>query len=281
MATTSFPLASRRHEGLGGSLVVSVLFHAALGAFLLVYPLLHFRHYVGWGTEKGRAIRVNAVNSLPGIPLPRPSMVTPSRFVLQNPGLYESKPQPLVQPPKNAVELPKFKDLSKRIPPIRVKQPKPAVVLQPQRQLLLNKRIQKQTVPPPPNAIPTGAQGAPAMNYGQQIAVGNTTGKLVFNGGAFGSEYGWYVDAVKNRISSNWLLSLIDPALVQARRVYVEFDIQRNGAITGLHVTESSGYPEVDRSAERAVLASSPLPALPGTYHGNSVHVIFYFDYHR
>jgi TonB family protein len=234
---------------------------------------------MGWGNNKGSAVRVNLVSTLPGVPLPHPAVETHSTVVMRNPGLYQAEPQARIQPPPNAVELPKFKDLRKLIPPIRLKQPN-KLALQPERQLLINKRIQKQPLATPQNAIPTGAQGAPAMS-GQKIAVANTTGKLVFNGGSFGNEYGWYVQAVRDRISSNWLLSLIDPSILQARRVYVEFDITRSGSITGLHVTQSSGYPEVDRSAERAVLASNPLPSLPAAYHGNTVHVIFYFDYHR
>jgi TonB family protein len=280
MGTLAFPLVSKRREGLRGSLVASVAFHIALGAFALIYPLLHFRHGIGWGGEKGSAVRVNLVSTLPGIPLPHPRLETPSTVVMRNPGLYQAEPQPRLQPPPNAVELPKFKNLSKLIPPIRLKQPS-KLALQPERQLLVNKRIQKQALVPPPNAVPTGAQGAPAINYGQKIAVANTTGSLIFNGGSFGDQYGWYVQAVRDRISNNWLLSLIDPNIMQARRVFVEFDIDRNGRVTGLHVTQSSGYPEIDRSAERAVLASNPFDALPQTYRGNSVHVIFYFDYHR
>lgn len=261
-------------------MVASVVFHIALGVFLLAYPLIHFHHYIGWGTNKGSAVRVNMVSTLPGIPLPHPAVETHSTVVTRNPGLYQAEPQARLQPPPNAVELPKFKDLAKLIPPIHIKKPS-QVALQPERELLVNKRIQKQPLVTPKNAIPTGAQGAPAMNYGQKIAVANTTGKLLFNGGSFGSQYGWYVQAVKDRISNNWLLSLIDPNILRARRVYVEFDIERTGAISGLHVTESSGYPEVDRSAERAILASNPLPGLPQTYHGSTVHVVFYFDYHR
>jgi TonB family protein len=280
MGTTTFPLISKRREGLRGSLVVSVLFHVGLGIFALGYPLLHFHRVMGWGNNEGTAIRVNVVSTLPGIPLPHPTLETRSTVVMQNPGLYEAEPQARLQPPPNAVELPKFKNLSKLIPPVRIKEPN-KLALQPQRQVLINKRIQKQPAVMPPNAIPTGAQGSPAMNYGQQIAVANTTGGLVFNGGSFGSQYGWYVQSVRNRISNNWLLSLIDPSILQARRVYVEFDIQRNGTVTGLHIIQSSGYPEIDRSAERAVLASNPFDALPQTYHGSTVHVIFYFDYHR
>ncbi|MGH9433770.1 MAG: energy transducer TonB, partial [Terriglobia bacterium] len=91
----------------------------------------------------------------------------------------------------------------------------------------------------------------------------------------------WYVQAVKNRVSSNWLLSMISPNITSARRVYVEFKVQRDGTITNVKLTQSSGYAEVDRSALRAIDASSPLAPLPSDYRGNSVTVSFYFDLQR
>lgn len=261
--------------------MASVLFHLGLGMAVVIYSLVGFRHNLGWGSKwaKGSAVHVNMVSTLPGIPLPRPVLQTPNTLHTENPGLYEAQPEPLTPPPPNAVEIPKFKNLQKLLPPVRTKQPVP-VVLPPERRLLVNKRIQKQTMVPPPNAIPTGENGNPAMNFGQ-IVNSNGQGVLVFKGGNFGDLYGWYVEAVKNRISSNWLLSIINPEILSARRVYVEFAIQRDGTISDVNLTQSSGIPEVDRSALRAVYASSPLAALPASYKGNSVHVDFYFDFHR
>jgi TonB family protein len=48
-----------------------------------------------------------------------------------------------------------------------------------------------------------------------------------------------------------------------------------------VRVTQSSGIPEVDRSALRAVLASNPLGPLPPDYAGGKVTVEFYFDFRR
>jgi len=89
------------------------------------------------------------------------------------------------------------------------------------------------------------------------------------------------VNAVKNRISNNWLLSIISPSILSARRVYVEFDILHDGSISDVQLTQSSGVSEVDRSALRAVYAASPLPSLPAGYTGRNLHVQFYFDFHR
>ncbi|MDE3178792.1 MAG: TonB family protein [Acidobacteriota bacterium] len=281
MGSASFPLAFRRRDSLRGSLVASVLFHVALAVICIVWVALGVRRGPGWGThfQEGSAIHVNMVPTLPGVPLPRPMLETPNRVHVENPGLYQAPPQPLTPPPPDAVQIPKFKNLEKPLPPVRTKE-KPTVILQRERQLLVNKRIQKQRMTPPENAVPTGAGGAPLINYGQKMVTANGSGVIGTNS-PFGSLYGWYVEAVRNRISSNWLLSIINPQILSARRVYIEFDILRDGTITHVQLTQPSGVPEVDRSAERAVLASSPLAPLPAGYKENSVHVEFYFDFHR
>ncbi len=281
MSSASFPLAFRRRDNLRGSLVASVLLHVGLVVASVLWMTLSFHHGPGWGTrfQKGSAIHVNMVPTLPGVPLPRPMLETPNRVHVENPGLYQAPPQPLTPPPPNAVQIPKFKNLEKPLPPVRTKE-KPPIVLQRERQLLVNKRIQKEHMTPPPNAVPTGEGGAPQINYGQKLVTANGSGVIGTNS-PFGSLYGWYVEAVRNRVSSNWLLSIINPRIMSARRVYIEFDILRDGTIENVKLTQSSGVAEVDRSAERAVLASSPLAPLPPGYKGNDVHVDFYFDFHR
>lgn len=281
MGTVSLPLAFRRRESLSGSLVASVLFHAAIVLAGVLYVAINFHHGPGWGShfQKGSSIRVNMVSTLPGVPLPPPMIETPSAVRVRNPGLYQAPPQPPPPPEPNAIQIQKFKALLKPLPPAPAKE-KPKVYLDRQRQVLANKRIQKQPAPPPENAVPNGETGEPQINYGQKIVTANGTG-VIGTESDFGNLYGWYVEAVRNRVSSNWLLSLIDPRILSARRVYVEFDILRDGTITGVQLTQSSGIAEVDRSAMRAVIASSPLAALPASYKENKVHVTFYFDFHR
>jgi TonB family protein len=86
---------------------------------------------------------------------------------------------------------------------------------------------------------------------------------------------------MRARISANWLMATVSPNIVSAPRTYVTFEILRDGTVNNVQVTQSSGIPEVDRSALRAILASNPLPPLPPDYSGGSVGVQFYFDFHR
>jgi TonB family protein len=51
--------------------------------------------------------------------------------------------------------------------------------------------------------------------------------------------------------------------------------------VSNVEITQSSGVPEVDRSALRAVLASNPLAPLPPAYSENKVSVEFFFDFRR
>ena len=112
-----------------------------------------------------------------------------------------------------------------------------------------------------------------------QFAMAGGQGGL--NLGEFGDRYGWYVNAVRTRVSSNWLLSMINPNLPSAPRVYVTFNIARSGNVVDAKITQSSGIPEVDRSALRAVLASNPFGPLPADYPSGKVSVEVYFDLRR
>ncbi len=264
MVSAAIEYMTDHHETLGGTLALSVLLHATLfvGAFAYVKLNLHFGK--GWGNNwNGGAVHVNAVASLPGVPLPTPELATRNTLATQNPGLYQSEPTHKLVPPPNATPIPKFKETAPVEKPIRV-----------------NKRIQAQAVPPPENAIPYGLGGKPSMNYSQFTNAGGEGG-LSFGEGNFGDRFGWYVDAVRNRISANWLVSTVSPNILTAPRVYVHFEILRDGTITNAEITHSSGVAEVDRSALRAVLASNPLAPLPPGYSGDRVGVDFYFDFNR
>ena len=264
MSARAFPLPYEGRENLRQPLVVSAAFHAVLLGAMLGYGLFHFGRGADWGNpfDTGSSTRVGTVASLPGVPLPTPLQSTPNTVANQNPGLYQAEPiKPL--PPEQAVEIPKFKD---DVKPDEAKR--------------INTRIQKQQLTPPANAVPFGENGHPAMSYSQTTTAAGETG-MSFGRGDFGNRYGWYVDAVRSRVSGNWLLSTISPNLTAAPRVYVTFDIQRDGTITNPKVSQSSGNPDVDRSALRAVMASTPLGPLPSDYSGSQVSVNCYFDFRR
>jgi TonB family protein len=255
-----------RRERLGGTLVVSVVMHVLLILLLVGYTTLGPSFGGSWGKDwgSGSSTRIGAVASLPGVPLPAPMLTTPNTLASENPGLHQTEPPAKAEPAPKAVQIPEFKESVK-----------------PEKAERINTHIQKEKPVYAENAVPYGLGGQPSMSY-TQIASGAGEGGLSFGeGGDFAERYGWYVASVRNRISSNWLLSTISPNILTAPRLYMTFTILRDGTITDVEITQSSGTPEVDRSALRAVLASNPLPTLPSDYAGNRVKVNLYFDFRR
>lgn len=251
-------------QGLGRPLTFSLLFHGGLLTLLTISGFYSHRGDL-WGGPGG-AITVGLVGSVPGVPMPRPEVETTSRVVDESKGLYKSEPAPKVQPPPDATPIPKFE---------RNKPPKyntrPSKVLE-------------NPAAPPENAVPYGGGGAPTVPYTSFSMGAGTQGGLGFSGaggGNFGSKFPWYVEAVQRRVSGNWLQSSVDPRISFAPRVVATFDILRNGTVTNIQITKSSGNSSVDTSAVRAIRDSSPLQGLPNDYSGSKVSVEFWFDFKR
>lgn len=265
-AQTLSSIAYEPHERLGGTLVVSAVMHVLLFALLVGYTSFGQSFGGGWGRNwgSGSATRLGAVASLPGVPLPSPMLTTHNSLASNNPGLHQTEPQPKPQPEPKAIEIPKFKSSVK-----------------PEKAQGVNTHILKEKPVYADNAVPYGQGGQPSMSYTQIVSGAGEGGMSFGEGGDFGQRYGWYVASVRNRISGNWLLSTISPNILRAPRLYMTFTILRDGTVTDVEITQSSGLPEVDRSALRAVLASNPLPPLPPDYAGNRVKVNLYFDFRR
>lgn len=263
--TFPHPGASRVKAQWGYSLV----FHVILFGTLATSAVLS-RQGESWGGAGGQGtINVNLVGSIPAIPLPKPDVVTNNRVVDTTKGLYQAEPQPKpVAPPdqSNAIFLPKFN-----------KYKQPEYLSHPSKAL-------PNPIPAPKNAIPYGNGGAPQVPTSTFMLNQTTRGGMGISGtsgGSFGSAFPWYVEAVQRRVSSNWLESTVDPTVTFAPRCIVTFTILRDGTVTNIQIMQSSGNQSVDTSAVRAVQSSSPLDRLPPGYHGASVNVEFWFDFHR
>jgi len=255
--------------GLKTPLVWSLILHSLLFGSLAVSTIYSHRGDLWGGPGAGGAISLKLVGGLEGVPLPRPDVVTASRVVDPSKGLYKSAPPPKIeQLPTAAKQIPAF---TKEKPPRYITRPS---------------KILEDTTVPLENAVPYGQGGSPAVPYTQFTlgAGGATSAAMDFSGqggGDFGGRFSWYVDAVRNRVSSNWLQSTIDPGVRFAPRAVVSFDILRNGAVANVQVLQSSGNASVDTSAVRAIKSSDPLNALPGEYVGSKVSVEFWFDFRR
>ncbi len=249
------------HEGWKRPLGWSVAFHiaAALGMFA-------FAMYVGsgsganWGSSDIGAAMGATLVSRASVPLPPSPVQTQNVLANQSQGLSYSQPKAVEQTPE-AIPIP---DKNPKVKP--------------------NQRTAKLKPPPPPpqdNTVPYG-EGGPVSGPYTVFSTTNAQGGLSFgNQGDFGKMYGWYVDVVRRKISDNWLKYEIDPSVSAARRVYLTFDILRDGSPTNVQVEESSGVPSLDQSAVRALERIDSFGPLPGGYGGNKVSVEFWFDYKR
>jgi periplasmic protein TonB len=247
-------------------LVYSLFLHGAVAVAMIVSIVFHFQGN-RWGDVGGGSegeVKVNLVGSI-GIPMPKPPDVTESKTFDPTDSIYKTLPQPKPpEPPKPEIKIPEFK---KEKPP---------------KQIEHRSRVFDNPTPAPDNAV---AQHGGKMNLPtgtSNVAGAANPGVTVQGqgGGDFAARYGWYIDAVRRRISQNWLQSTIDPAVRAGRnaRCTMTFTIMRDGTVKDIRLAQTSGNYSMDTSAQRALLSSSPMPALPNDYSGSFVNVTFDFD---
>jgi len=267
MSTTANPIfVDTEDASLRRFVIYSLFLHGALVALVAGSIIFHFQGN-RWGDVGGGSegqVNVKLVGSV-GLPMPKPPDVTESKTFDPTNSLYKSVPEPKPpEPPKPEIKIPDFKN---------EKRPK---------QIEHKSRVFDNPTPAPDNAVaqhggkmnvPTGTAQVP----GAASPGVNMQGQA---GGDFALRYGWYVDAVRRKISQNWLQSTIDPGIRAARsaKCTYTFTILRDGTVKDIHVTQTSGNYSMDTSAQRALLSSSPMPALPSDYSGSYVNVTFDFD---
>jgi len=251
------------HDQWGRNLARSLVLHVAVTGAILLYTTLAPGGQRGtWGAGGGgEAIGVTLVST---VPLPANPAQTENVLANESKGLSQSLPQPRVEEPlaipipdKNVKTKPKAKtSASERKPP-------PAPV--------------EET-----NVVPFGEGGPVSGPYGS-FSAGGAKGGFGFTGGGgdFGSRFAWYVRVVQQKVSENWLKYEVDPRISDAHRVYLTFDIHRDGRPTNIEVEQSSGVPSLDQSAMRALQRIDTFGPLPSDYAGDKVSVEFWFDYKR
>lgn len=81
--------------------------------------------------------------------------------------------------------------------------------------------------------------------------------------------YSYYVDQMLAMISANWLRPSIGGQVEAA----IHFRIDRDGSISDVRVSHSSGYNSFDLAGLRAVQQAAPFPRLPQSYQHKSLGV--------
>jgi protein TonB len=238
----------RTGSHLGRFVGFSAIVHGALLAAMLIVP---------WTRPRVAPIESATVVALAGPIGGASAQARPSAAAAQ-----PEPPPP--EPPKEAhtvKEIPKPKPKEKPEPPKKKEPAKPEPA--------------PETGRDEPADTPPSGRGTPGP--GAAPGPGTATGVTASIGGG-DSALGWYGAAVKSALESAWA----KPYLEDEGRVFsvlIAFDIARDGSTRNVRVVSPSGVPSLDRSALRAVIEASPLPAVPPAWTQDVLPVTMRFDF--
>jgi protein TonB len=252
------------HERWGRALAWSAGLHVGITVALLVYTAFVTRGSGDtWGSGGGgEAIGATLVST---VPLPANPAQTQNVLANESKGITQSQPK-IEEKEPDAIEI---SGKNKKI--------------KPQKKQITESKSKPQSAPEPEeNQVAFGEGGPVSGPYGTFSAAGAKGGfGITGGGGDFGTKYGWYVQVIQRKVSENWLKYEVDPRITTAQRVYITFDVARDGHPANVRVEQSSGVPSLDISAARALQRIDTFGPLPPDYPGSKISVEYWFDYKR
>ena len=250
-------------DGLRQATLVSVLAHALLLVGMVVAP-------TAWMSgEEPEPQAVMTISLGGGTPGPANGGMTPipGRAVQAEP-LPEPPPRPEpVRPPAEAT--PEMVEPKSQVrPPVKAA-PQPPVTTAPDE--ARGKTPTRGPEPSPGSALAeTGARG---QGFGLSTGGGSGSGSRLDVADFCCPEY---LVLMIERIRSNW-----NARADAIGETMVKFSIARDGQIQGVEVEKSSGYAALDINAQRALLLTRQLPALPVGFTNPTLTVHLNFQYTR
>ena len=252
------------HDRWGRALAWSAVLHVGITGLVLVYVMV-MGHPSGdtWGAGGGGdAIGATLVST---VPIAAPPSQTQNVLANESKGLTHSEPK-IEEKSPDAIDI----------------QGKNAKIKPKKKQITESKEKSQPAPEPEDNQVAFGEGGPVSGPYGTFSAAGAKGGfGITGGGGDFGSKYGWYVHVIQQRVSENWLKYEVDPRITSAQRVYITFDVVRDGHPTNIQVEQSSGVPSLDISAVRALQRIDTFGPLPADYSGSKISVEYWFDYKK
>lgn len=91
--------------------------------------------------------------------------------------------------------------------------------------------------------------------------------------------YVTYAQAIKERIAGQWKYPQEARKKKLEGRLVALFSLNRDGDLTRMEITRSSGHEVLDREAERAVQSAAPFPPFPSTITVSRLNINVSFDY--
>src|SRR5436305_8259312 len=218
------------HDRWGRALHSSLGLHIGITVALLLYSAFFYRTSGGtWGAGGGgEAIGATLVSS---VPLPVPPSPTQNVLANESKGVTQSQPKVEQKPEPDAIDI----------------QGKNAKIKPKKKQETITKKATAQPEPEPEtNQVAFGEGGPVSGPYGTFSAAGAKGGfGFTGGGGDFGNRFAWYVQVVQQKVSENWLKYEVDPRVGEAQRVYITFDVMRDGHLASVQVEQSGGVPSL------------------------------------
>jgi len=253
-------LRDRMHEpaGLQQMAVASVLLHASLAAFLILAP-------GRWlGSQKEAPREVMTISLTAGMPGPTSGGMT----------AIGGRPVQVATPPEEL----------KKPEPIRAPAAKAPEMTMPQKNARSRTGATNITQAPDEarGRTPTrGAETSKGSTLAETGVRGQGFGLTTGGGGGTGSQLDVdnfccpeYIQLMVQQIYGNWDYKVERPGLT-----VVKFTIQRDGRITDIALTRSSGFTAHDINAQRALARTRQLTPLPPQFANPTLGVQLSFDY--
>jgi protein TonB len=251
------------HDSWPRAIAWSAGFHVALTGLILLYAVAFAgSRGEGWGGGGGgSAIGVTLVSS---VPLPSSAAQNQNVLANESKGITKSQPKPEEKAP-DAIDI---QGKNTKIKPKKTATP--------------TKEKPKPAPEEESNQVAFGEGGPVSGPYGSFAAGGAKGGfGVTGSGGDFGTRFGWYVQIIQRKVADNWLKYEVDPSVAKSQRVYITFDVARDGHPFNVRVEQSSGVPSLDVSATRALQRIDTFGPLPPEYNGSKISVEYWFDYSR
>jgi protein TonB len=260
-----------------GSLLLHVGFIAAaiVGHFIAV----HMPHNE-WGNQQAPgAIQATLVSSAPALPLPQDTPPTPNVLATETPSPAPAPPLPQIAtvPPSDAVPIATLKPLPKKEQPKKRETPPPP---KPQPKREYTPRTSKYAQPTnQQNHANYGEASATQMPRSMAPTTSGPQNPVSMAGGSNGFNYPWYVSLIQSKVSQAWYRQEVDPHTRSGSQAKVTFSIARDGGVSNIRISQSSGSPTLDSSALRAVQRVENFSPLPSGYSKSTVSVEYTFTY--
>jgi protein TonB len=252
------------HDRWGRALAWSAAVHIGITVLLLIYSAVFYRTSgETWGSGGGgEAIGATLVST---VPLPANPAQTQNLLANESKGLTQSQPK-IEEKAPDAIEI----------------QGKNAKIKPKKKQETAAKEKPQPAPEEETNQVAFGEGGPVSGPYGTFSAAGAKGGfGITGSGGDFGTRYAWYVRVIQQKVAENWLKYEVDPRITSAQRVYITFDVARDGRPANVQIEQSSGVPSLDISAVRALQRIDTFGPLPQDYSGNKISVEYWFDYKK